>query len=100
MIDAAKQKRMKESAESFWHEIRPRLEPRLKGTIHPLELLQRNELVDAFDQVGIDAFTVNRGGTIQGISSRVQYKDYAARYPHFSFRYALWDTRGATKFGL
>ena len=93
MIDIAKKERMKKSAEDFWEEIRPLLEPHLKATIHPLELLQRNELVDAFDQVGIDAFTVNRGGHLQGLSSRMQYTPSAEEYPNFSFRYALWDYR-------
>ncbi len=93
MIDAAKKDRMRKSADHFWQEIRPRLEPRLKATIHPLELLQRNELVDAFDQVGIDAFTVNRGGHLQGLSSRMQYSFSAEQKPNFSFRYARWVKR-------
>jgi len=91
MINPAKKERMAKSANHFWQEIRPRLEPRLKATIHPIELLQRNELVDAFDQVGIDAFTVNRGGHLQGLASRMQYTRTAENKPNFSFRYALWD---------
>lgn len=91
MINAAKKERMEKSANHFWQEIRPRLEPRLKATIHPLELLQRNTLIDAFDQVGIDAFTVNRGGHLQGLASRMQYTYTAEKKPNFSFRYGLFD---------
>ena len=93
MPDTTIHERMKRSAKDFWNDIRPLLEPNLNATIHPLELLQRNELVDAFDQVGIDAFSVNKHGYLQGLASRMQYTRYAEQHPVFTFRYALWNYR-------
>lgn len=90
-MDPSKKERMDRSANDFWNIIRPVLEPRLKATIHPLETLQRNTLIDAFDQVGIDAFTVNRNGLLQGLASRMRYQASDVKKPTFSFRYAKWD---------
>jgi len=84
--------RMKASAQDFWEGVRPALEGQLQAKVLPLEQLQETEAVKAFDQVGIDAFYVDRKGNLRGLASRVNYSRFKDA-PSFTFRYGLWNAR-------
>lgn len=81
---------MKASAQDFWAGVRPSLESQFKATILPLEQLQHNQAVKAFDQAGIDAFYLDRQGNLRGLASRVNYVRFK-NAPSFTFRYAKWN---------
>jgi hypothetical protein len=90
MLEDALFKRMKASAQDFWAGVRPSLESQLNATILPLEQLQQNEAVKAFDQAGIDAFYLDKKGNLRGLASRVNYSRFK-NAPAFTFRYARWN---------
>ncbi len=85
------QERLNHSAQDFVAGVQPILERRLNITVLPVEELQVGELGMRLDQAGIDAFYYNAQGHMRGLASRVNYSDFAARRPAFTFRYALFD---------
>lgn len=91
--DKAFNERMRASSMDFWLGVRPLIETQFKARVMPLEMLQDNELVRAFDHVGIDAFYIDRQGNLKGLASRMNYSPYASNKPAFTLRYAKWDPR-------
>lgn len=79
--------RLKQSATDFIIGVQPTLESRFKVKIYPVEDLQGIELAEKFDQSGIDAFYMNKNGSIKGLASRVNYHPIALQNPQFTFRY-------------
>jgi hypothetical protein len=94
MTDEAFFKRMKASAQDFWGGVRPAIESQFKATVLPLEQLQETQVVKAFDHVGIDAFYLDRQGSLKGLASRVNWGRRFEHAPAFTLRYGLWNARG------
>lgn len=84
--------RLNHSAQDFVTGVQPILERELNITVLPVEELQVGELGKRLDQAGIDAFYYNERGEMRGLASRLNYSDFAARRPAFTFRYALFDS--------